>query len=113
MRFLHLASVLPFVSLALAWTTYVVPHSSGKDDTLALAAAFSSNPSLSTDATILFQKGVSYRMKTPILFPTFKNVVISIQGNLSYAEDVKATQGANPRTAQREFLALMPGLPFI
>jgi len=43
MRLLHLASTLSFISLALAWTTYTVPHSSGKDDTPALAAAFSAN----------------------------------------------------------------------
>ena len=99
MRLLHLASVLSSVSLALAWTTYVVPHSAGKDDTLALANALATNPQLSTDATIVFKQGVTYNLGTPILFQNLKNVVISIQGNISYATDIKATQGVNPRTA--------------
>jgi len=98
MRLLHLASTLSFISLALAWTTYTVPHSSGKDDTPALAAAFSANFKLSTDATILFQKGVTYNILTPIRFPYLKNVVISVQGNLTYASDIKATQGEDPQT---------------
>lgn len=99
MRLLHLASVLSLVSLALAWTTYVVPHSAGKDDTLALTAAFSANPKLATDTTILFQQGVSYNLLTPLVFPTLNNVIISVQGNLSYGTDIKGAQGANPRTA--------------
>jgi len=98
MRLLHLASTLSFISLALAWTTYTVPHSRGNDDTLALAAAFSADSKLSTDATILFQKGVTYNILTPIRFPYLKNVIISVQGNLTYAYDIKATQGEDPKT---------------
>jgi hypothetical protein len=56
MRLLHIASALSSVSLALAWTTYVVPHSGGNDDTPALAAAFSADPKLATNATILFKQ---------------------------------------------------------
>ncbi len=97
MRLLHLTSVLPFMSLAMAWTTYVVPHSEGNDDTPALAAAFSADPKLATNATILFQRGVTYNILTPILFPRFENVIVSVQGNLSYGADVQATQGKNPK----------------
>jgi len=97
MRLLHLASALSSVSLALAWTTYVVPHSGGNDDTPALAAAFSTDPKLATNATILFKKGVTYNILTPISFPYLENVVVSVQGNLSYAADVQATQGENPQ----------------
>ena len=99
MRLLHTISILSSVSLALAWTTYVVPHSAGNDDTPALTAAFSVDPELATNATILFKQGLTYNILTPIVFPRFENVVVSVQGNLSYAADVKATQGANPRTA--------------
>jgi len=94
MRLLHLTSVLPSVSLALAWTTYVVPHSDGKDDTPALAAAFAADPKLATNATILFKQGVTYNILTPISFPSLENVLVSIQGNLTYAADIQATQGA-------------------
>ena len=98
MRLLHIASALSSVSLALAWTTYVVPHSPGNDDTLALAAAFSADPKLATNATILFKQGITYNTLTPILFPRFENVIVSVQGNLTYAADIKVTQGASPRT---------------
>ena len=99
MHLLHIAYVLSSVSLALAWTTYTVPHSPGNDDTPALAAAFSADPILATNATILFKRGVTYNISTPIRFPRFENVVVSIQGNLTYAANIQATQGTNPRTA--------------
>ena len=110
MRLLDLASALSSVSLALAWTTYVVPHSDGNDDTPALAAAFAANPELTANATILFQQGVTYNILTPILFPYFENVVVSVQGNLSYGADVKATQGEWPIIRWYKFLKLIPGL---
>ena len=93
MQLLHLISALSSISLTLAWTTYVVPHSEGNDDTPALAAAFAADPKLATDATILFQQGVTYNILTPIAFPRFENVIVSIQGNLTYAADIQATQG--------------------
>jgi len=99
MRLLHITSALSSASLALAWTTYVVPHSGGNDDTPALTAAFSADPKLATNATILFKQGLTYNILTPVVFPRFENVIVSVQANLSYAADVKATQGAGPRTA--------------
>ena len=93
MRLLHLASALSSVSLALSWTTYVVPHSEGNDDTPALTAAFAADPKLATNATILFGQGVTYNILTPIVFPRFENVIVSVQGNLTYAADIQATQG--------------------
>jgi len=93
MRLLHLASALSSVSLALAWTTYVVPHSEGNDDTPALAAAFAADPKLATNATILFKQDIAYNIWTPIVFPRFENVIVSVQGNLTYAADIQATQG--------------------
>lgn len=98
MRLLHLASALSPVSFALAWTTYVVPHTPGQDDAATLAAAFSAHPEYATDATILFQRGVTYNLETPVNFPVFENVIVSVQGNLTYGADIKKTQGANPRT---------------
>ena len=96
MRLIHLATALSFVSLALAWTTYVVPHSEGYDDAPALIAALAADPQLATNATILFERGVTYNISTPIHFPRFENVIVSVQGNLTYAADIKATQGKNP-----------------
>jgi len=96
MHFLHLAYALSSVSLALAWTTYIVPHSQGNDDTPALTAAFAENPNLTRNTIILFKKGVIYNILTPINFPYFENVIVSVQGNLTYADNVKATQGEAP-----------------
>jgi len=107
MRLLHLVSAISSASLALAWTTYVVPHSEGNDDTPALAAAFAADPKLATDTTILFKQGVTYNILTPIVFPRFENVIVSIQGNLTYAADIQATQGEDPETRRREFLTLL------
>ena len=95
MRLLYLASALSPVSLVLAWTTYIVPHSGGNDDTPALMAAFAANPMLTANATIIFKKGVTYNILTPIRFPRFENVIVSVQGNLSYAADIQKTQGEN------------------
>ncbi|KAF9783458.1 pectin lyase fold/virulence factor [Thelephora terrestris] len=92
MHFLRLVFALSSASIAAAWTTYIVPHSGGNDDTLALAAALSANKALATNATILFQTGITYNILTPIAFPKFQNVIVSIQGNITYAADVKKTQ---------------------
>ena len=109
MRLLHLASALSSVSLAVAWTTYIVPYSGGGDDTPTLAAAFTADPKLATNATILFEHGVTYNILTPIRFPRLENVIISVQGNLTYAADIKATQGEN-LPPEYEFLALISGV---
>ena len=111
MHLVHLILALSSVSIATAWTTYTVPHSSGGDDTPALIAALSTDKSLTTDATILFQKGVTYNMLTPVKFPRFKNVIVSIQGNITYAADVRKTQGKSPQVLQYQFSALTFGGP--
>ena len=97
MHLLHLISALPFVPAALAWTTYIVPYSGGGDDTPALISALTSRPELRTNATIVFQEGVTYNLETPVNFPYFKNVIIEIQGNITFANDIEATQGANSK----------------
>ena len=110
MHLLHIVSVLSFFSFATAWTTYIVPHSSGNDDTPALTAAFSKNSALSTNATILFQKGITYNILTPLVFPSLQNVIVSIQGNITYAADVKKTQGQNPKPFNTNFTVLTFGI---
>ena len=79
-------------SVAQAWTTFSVPHVDGQDDTPALMTAMSSS-SLSANATILFEKGITYNIFTPIKFPSLRNVEIAIEGNLTYPDDITSVQG--------------------
>ncbi|KAF9002751.1 pectin lyase-like protein [Cyathus striatus] len=74
---------------ARAWNTFVVPNSGGQDDTPALLAAL---PSHSSNTTILFQKGTTYNIFTPIKFPTLNNVEIRVEGNLTYPSDIATVQ---------------------
>jgi len=93
MCLLRLASSLSFVSLALAWTVFKVPYSYGSDDAPALNAALKSHPEYVTNATILFEKGIKYNLDTPVHFPRLTNAIVSVQGNISYAANIAATQG--------------------
>lgn len=70
--------------------TFVVPHVPGQDDTPGLAAVLSN---YSTNATILFQKGITYNIFTPIKFPKLTNVEVRIEGNLTYPSDIATIQG--------------------
>lgn len=89
---MSLATVLAFIPLALAWNTLVVSHTGDADDTPALNAALASG-NYSANTTILFEKGVHYNIFTPIVFPTFTNVEIRVEGNLSYPDDIPTVQG--------------------
>lgn len=93
-KMLSILLVLGFLQLSSvhAWTTYVVPHTDGADDTVALQAVMDS-ANYTSNATILFQKGVYYNIFSPITFPELTNVEISIQGNLSYPTNISAVQG--------------------
>lgn len=112
MHLLHLSSVLSCASIALAWKTYIVPHSGGDDDTPALTAAFSADPTLAINTTILFQQGLTYNMLTPVRFPKFENVAVSIQGNISYATDIEKTQGEDPKNTLRELMTSVTYIHF-
>ncbi|TCD67912.1 hypothetical protein EIP91_011846 [Steccherinum ochraceum] len=77
---------------ASAWKVYTVPHSTtGQDDTPALVAALASG-NFSSNASILFKKGVTYNIFTPITFPAFTNVEVHIEGNLTYPSDIPTIQ---------------------
>ncbi|KAF9025805.1 pectin lyase-like protein [Hymenopellis radicata] len=89
MLLLHV--LVSLVPAALAWNTFVVPHVDGADDTPALTSALATG-NYSTNATILFKKGVYYNIWTPIVFPVLKNVEVKVEGNLSYPEDIPAIQ---------------------
>ena len=79
------------VSNAAAWQTFVVEHTEGQDDTPALTAAFATG-NLSANTTILFEKGTTYNIFTPITFPVFNNVEVAIEGNLTYPDDIATIQ---------------------
>lgn len=106
---LHLLSlsILASASLANAWTTYVVPHTAGADDTPALAAAFATG-NYSANATILFQKGVTYNIFTPITFPKFNNVEVAIEGNLTYPDSISTIQ-SGPSVFTWHSISIEPG----
>ncbi|KAJ3794074.1 pectin lyase fold/virulence factor, partial [Lentinula aff. detonsa] len=70
-------------------STFVVPHTADQDDTPALTAALAN---FSTNSTILFQKGTTYNIFTPIKFPTLTNVEVVIEGNLTYPTNITAIQ---------------------
>jgi hypothetical protein len=72
-----------------AWKTFTVPHTKGADDSAALNAALAN---YSTDSIILFKKGTTYNIWTPIKFPTLKNVEVAIEGNLTYPDDIATVQ---------------------
>ncbi|KAJ8085227.1 hypothetical protein PM082_004021 [Marasmius tenuissimus] len=74
-----------------AWKTFVVPHSgvAGQDDTPGLNAALAN---FSSDATILFEKGATYNILTPITFPVLNSVEIRIEGNLTLPDDIPTVQ---------------------
>ncbi|KAF8079271.1 pectin lyase-like protein [Lyophyllum atratum] len=83
------AFLLAHVYVAAAWNTFVVPHVDGQDDTPGLTAVLAN---FSTNSTILFQKGITYNIFTPIKFPALNNVEIRFEGNLTYPTDIPAIQ---------------------
>lgn len=76
-----------------AWDTFTVPHLPGEDDTPGLLALVTNH---SSDATILFSKGITYNIFTAIKFPKLTNVEIFIEGNLTYPDNITAVQGTHP-----------------
>ncbi|KAJ7447202.1 pectin lyase-like protein [Mycena latifolia] len=84
-----LLSLLVQASVALAWSTFVVPHAPGENDTPGLLALVTNHTS---NATILFSKGVTYNIFTAIKFPVLTNVEIRIEGNLTYPSNISEVQ---------------------
>ncbi|KAL5535292.1 hypothetical protein ACEPAF_3386 [Sanghuangporus sanghuang] len=85
------ATLLANSVLAAAWSTFVVPHTGGADDTPGLLAAVAN---YNTNSTILFEKGITYNIFSPITFPKLTNVEVSIQGNLTYPTNISSIQAA-------------------
>ena len=68
---------------------FEVPHTDGDDDTPSLLSKIANYTS---DATIIFKKGITYNIFTPIKFPPLSNVEIKIEGNLTYPTNITAIQ---------------------
>lgn len=97
MSLLHAPLVLVLTVLLLrvgAWQTFVVPHSTSPtdDDAPSLRNALTAG-NISSNVTILFQRGLTYNIFSPIKFPTLQNVEVAIEGNLSYPADIGTIQG--------------------
>ncbi|ETW86713.1 glycoside hydrolase family 28 protein [Heterobasidion irregulare TC 32-1] len=73
--------------------TFVVPHSTDHSDDAAVLNAALANYTANT--TILFKKGITYNIFTPVTFPVLNNVEVSIQGNLTYPNNIATIQGGN------------------
>ena len=82
--------LLSLASISLGWPTFEVPHVQEMDDTPGLLSIITNH---SANATILFKRGVSYNIFSPIKFPVLNNVEIRIEGNLSYPSDIPTVQG--------------------
>lgn len=76
---------------ARAWRTHIVSHTLDADDSPSLMTALSS-ANLTANATILFEKGQTYNIFTPIKFPVLTNVEVRIEGNLTYPDDISVIQ---------------------
>ena len=82
--------VFALICVSVSAKTFVVPHTSGQDDTPGLTAALAN---FSSNSTILFRAGVTYNIFTPVKFPLLNNVDIRIEGNLTYPTSISAVQG--------------------
>ncbi|KAK7051487.1 hypothetical protein VNI00_004461 [Paramarasmius palmivorus] len=89
MRYSGFVLVSALLPLTAAWKTFVVPHTPGQDDTPALVAGLANYTS---DSTILFEKGKTYNILTPVTFPTLKNVEVRIEGNITLPDDIATVQ---------------------
>lgn len=88
----HLFVAAALVAPSSAWTVFTVPHTSGQDDTPGIMQALSVG-NVTNNATILFQKGTTYNIFSPINFPVLQNVEVAIEGNLTYPTDISTIQG--------------------
>ncbi|KAG8764316.1 hypothetical protein FRC12_008200 [Ceratobasidium sp. 428] len=83
-------STLALLPLVSAYSkTFVVPHVNGQDDSPAVVAALAN---YSSDSLILFKKGITYNLFTPINFGKLTNVEIAFEGNATYPTDIATVQ---------------------
>ncbi|CAE7198300.1 unnamed protein product [Rhizoctonia solani] len=82
-------ALLPLVSAYSK--TFIVPHVDGKDDSPAVVAALAL-ANYSSDSLILFEKGVTYNLWTPINFGSLTNSEVAFEGNATYPTDIATIQ---------------------
>ncbi|KAH7343202.1 pectin lyase fold/virulence factor [Rhizoctonia solani] len=80
-------SLLPLVSAYSK--TFLVPHIDGQDDSPTVVSALAN---YSSDSLILFKKGVTYNLWTPINFGSLTNSEIAFEGNATYPTDIATIQ---------------------
>ncbi|CAE6425032.1 unnamed protein product [Rhizoctonia solani] len=80
-------ALLPLVSAYSK--TFVVPHVDGKDDSPAVVAALAN---YSSDSLILFKKGITYNLWTPINFGSLTNSEVAFEGNATYPTNITTVQ---------------------
>ncbi|CCO27515.1 hypothetical protein BN14_01495 [Rhizoctonia solani AG-1 IB] len=84
------AAALALLPLVSAYSkTFVVPHVDGQDDSPAVAAALAN---YSSDSLILFKRGVTYNLWTPINFDSLTNSEVAFEGNATYPTSIAAIQ---------------------
>jgi len=91
---MSLGKLLPLLLLATVALagTFIVPHtSSSADDTLALLAALPAIQNGTYDR-VLFEKGTTYQLLTPVNFGSLKDVEIAIEGNISLPNSMTNVQ---------------------
>ncbi|GJJ13217.1 hypothetical protein Clacol_007468 [Clathrus columnatus] len=70
--------------------TFVVPHQDGIDDAIAVRNGLAN---FNSDSVILFEKGTTYNILTPLNFGTLTNVDIVIEGNITLPSNITQVQG--------------------
>ncbi|KAF8586264.1 glycoside hydrolase family 28 protein [Ramaria rubella] len=68
---------------------FVVPHKEGADDAIAVRAALAE---FNSSSTILFEKGKTYNIWTPLDFGTLTNVEVAIEGNITLPSNISEVQ---------------------
>jgi hypothetical protein len=94
------------VAAAVSATTLVVPHvGNGQDDTPGLLSALKSASLAGGLSQILFSKGITYNILTPVDFGTLTNVEIAVEGNITLPSSIIDVQNIVANTVSTKNLA--------
>ncbi|KAF8527382.1 pectin lyase fold/virulence factor [Hysterangium stoloniferum] len=91
-------------ALASITNTFVVPHVDGADDAPAIRAALAN---FRSHSCILFEKGKTYNIWTPLDFGTLTNVEVAIEGNITLPKSIPEVQAiVNASVSLVPFMAM-------